>query len=261
MYAAEHHRLGQRSAIKVIWGDLLGDSRAFERFMREAQACRALESRYIIKLEDVAELQEGLPMLVLELVEGESFDRHLFSTGPLPVAHAALFASQVAAGLADAHAGKVIHRDLKPANVMVVHGADRDTAKIVDFGLAMQMDLAGATKLTQSGTVTGTPAYLAPEQIMGEPPTTASDLYALGVMIYETVTGVQPFVGSSPQEVCAKHLYKKPNMRRMKGPLRDIVGGLLNKQPEDRLGDAAEVSRQLAEVAGAERRFGPPLSG
>ena len=256
VYAAEHRRLHTRCAIKVIWGDLLGDDRAFERFLREAQACRQLESPHIVKLQDVAEVQRGLPLLVLELVEGESLDQHLLGSGPLTSPEAALLGFQVAQGLAEAHGAGIVHRDLKPANVMVVRGADRDLAKIVDFGLAKRFDGADETRLTRPGMVTGTPAYLSPEQIMGEPPTPASDYYALGVMLYEALVGRRPFEGATPRDVCHQHLYEPPNESLMTGPIVRVIMDLLEKSPDRREESVPGVIRQLAELANGAKRFG-----
>ena len=255
VYAAEHHRLGNRAALKVIWGDLLGDDRAFERFLREAQACRSLRSRHIIRLEEVAQLQAGLPVLVLELVEGEAFDRVLADSGPLPIQATALLGAQLAQGLSDAHRSGVVHRDLKPANVMVMRGADRDLAKIVDFGLARRFDTADHDRLTRTGTVTGTPAYLSPEQIRGEPPTPASDLYALGVMLYEALTGRRPFHGVTAQEVCALHLRMPPDPTPIQGPLSDLILALLEKDPVLRVNGTPHLAIRLAAMAGLHRRF------
>ncbi len=255
VYAAEHHRLGTRCALKVIWGDLLGDDRAYERFVREAQACKDLASPHIIKLQAVGELQAGLPLLVLELVEGQSFDRHLAETGKLSAPATALLGTQLAQGLADAHGAGVVHRDMKPANVMVVRGADRDLAKIVDFGLAKRFDSPSATKLTRTGTVTGTPAYLAPEQILGKPPTPASDLYSLGVMLYESLSGSRPFGGVTPQEVCVQHVNRPPDPAPVDGPLGEMIMALLEKDPAVRMAASPNLSIRLAAVAGLHRRF------
>ena len=255
VYAAEHHRLGSRCALKVIWGDLLSDPKSFERFLREANACQGLRSKHIIEIEDVLEIQPGLPALVLELVEGESFDHVLAETGKLPVQSAALLGAQLAQGLKDAHGAGIVHRDLKPANVMVVRGADRDLAKIVDFGLARRFDNPAHDKLTRTGTVTGTPAYLSPEQILGEPPTPASDLYALGIMLYEVLTGRRPFHGVTAQEVCMMHLRVPPDPTPVEGPLGDIVMGLLEKDPSIRTAASPHLAIRLAALAGLQRRI------
>jgi serine/threonine protein kinase len=180
-----------------------------------------------------AELWAGLPYLVMELVEGISLGDLIDAVGPLRPESVARLGAQLAEGLSVAHAAGVIHRDLKPDNVMIVRGADLDVAKIVDFGVARLVDPA-VTRLTATGSIFGTPLYMAPEQARGETAGPAADLYALGTLLYEAASGAPPFRADSPMRVLVMHMNEQPARVPLAGALGDLVMDLLAKDPSAR---------------------------
>ncbi len=233
VYAAEHRRLGVRVAVKVLWGELAAEPSMTARFLREGRASSLLQSRYIARVHDVGELRAGLPYLVMELVEGISLGDLIDAVGPLRPESVARLGAQLAEGLSVAHAAGVIHRDLKPDNVMIVRGADLDVAKIVDFGVARLVDPA-VTRLTATGSIFGTPLYMAPEQARGETAGPAADLYALGTLLYEAASGAPPFRADSPMRVLVMHMNEQPARVPLAGALGDLVMDLLAKDPSAR---------------------------
>ena len=261
VYAAEHARLGVRLAIKVLWGEQLGDARMSERFMREARAASRLSNRHIVRVQDVGEVRAGQPYLAMELCEGQPLERMLAREGPLVPESVALLGAQLAEGLSAAHREGVIHRDLKPENIMIVRGADRDQARIVDFGLARLVKPGEETRLTKTGAVFGTALYMAPEQARGSAVGPPADLYALGVVLFEAAAGDVPFTGSSPVQVLVQQLEAEPPPMPIEGELADIVRQLLHKQPEARADSAEALADRFRRLAGDACRFvprGPP---
>lgn len=243
-------RLRRPVAIKILPSDLAADHNALARFRREAETAAALQHPGITVVFDIDDVHaaDGTTMfLVMELLEGKDLRAVIReSPGGLPVGRTASFATQIADALAAAHAGGVVHRDIKPQNLMVL--AD-DRIKICDFGIA---HLAGAaTRLTVQGSSIGTPAYMAPEQFRGEPLGVQTDLYALGCVIYEMLTGSPPF--SADGELHAlmyRHLNQPPPAPRSKRPetpeyLDRLVLDALAKNPADRPGSAQAVAAFL----------------
>jgi len=207
VYRAERPQAGP-VAVKILHEDLGTDAAQRERFEREARALFALAHPNILAVHDFG-VTEGSPYLAMELLEGVSLDRYIEEREPPPELALELVA-QVLAGLAFAHARGVLHRDLKSENVFVTHGPDgRPVAKLLDFGLVKFVDderWGAGNKLTVMGSVFGTPAYMAPEQCAGSPVTAAADVYAAGVILFEALTGVWPFMEESRLEMFKAHL-------------------------------------------------------
>jgi tRNA A-37 threonylcarbamoyl transferase component Bud32 len=222
VYRARDVRLDRDVAIKVVRADLLGDPDARRRFRREAQIVARLQHPSIVSVFDYGTFPDGGAYLVMELVRGEDLRRLLTREGRLPPPRAARILSQICAAIDEAHREGVLHRDLKPENVLMV-GGDCDV-KVLDFGVAKLVredrrhaDGAQAATLTVDGTVVGTPAYMAPEQLRGEPLDARSDVFSLGVMAYEMLSGVLPFGRGSLADIVLRQAKGAP-------PLRSEVG-------------------------------------
>ncbi len=212
VYRAEHVLLKRPVALKMLRRALSADTEMWSRFEREAQLVSKLENPHIVRVFDFGRAANGQLFLAMELVEGQTLDQRL-SGGPLPPAEAVEILTQVLEGLSEAHGLGVVHRDLKPANIIL--GQRRSggvRAKILDFGIARLSDgLSGqGVKLTQMGVVVGTPAYLAPEQALADELDHRTDIYALGCVAYELLTGRPPFVASDFRKVISQHCTATP---------------------------------------------------
>ncbi len=191
---AQHVRLGREVAIKILSGDLAELTEIRERFVAEAQAIAQIDHPHIVKVDDVIE-DQGQFCIIIEFVGGETLQDRLDSGGTLPVRKALRIALQTAEALAAAHAEGVVHRDVKPANILLEQGSDE--VKVVDFGLAGPKDLASRA---------GTPLYMSPEACQGKRIDEKSDVYALGVCLYQMLTGVLPFQGKTVRRILAAHV-------------------------------------------------------
>ncbi len=230
-------------AIKVLAPQLAVSGTARKRFTREARAAAAVGHENVVTIHAVEEFK-GLPYLVMQYVAGPSVQQRLADGGPLPVAEILRIGFQTAAGLAAAHAQGLIHRDVKPANILLENGVER--VKLTDFSLARAIDDAS---VTQTGVVTGTPPYMAPEQARGEPLDHRADLFSLGSVLYALCTGRAPFRGKS-LDVLRKVSEETPVSIRTLNPeipawLEAIVKKLMAKNPEERYQSAGEVSALL----------------
>ena len=249
VYRARDRRLGRDVALKFLTSELAPDAEARERLRREALAASALNHPHICTLHDIVD-DEGRPVLVMEIVEGEPLSA-MIRKGGLPIETVVRYGEQLADALAHAHAHGIIHRDLKPSNI-VVTAAGR--AKVLDFGIARQMhpaDLDAATKngsaLTDAGAVAGTLRYLAPEVLAGQPADARSDIWALGVVLYEMATGMRPFEGSTGVALTGAILHEPmaPLPVRIPGTLRTVLQKCLAKEPSQRYQSAAEIRAVL----------------
>ncbi|MFD0313213.1 serine/threonine-protein kinase [Streptomyces flavalbus] len=235
VWGATDQVLGRPVAVKLLSpeGTAEADAKDAERFRLEAQTAARVSHPNLVRVYDVGSHQ-GQPYLVMELVDGRSLAQERDERTVLAPEEAADIAAQMAAGLAAAHRGQVVHRDIKPGNVMLTSD---HTVKITDFGIARFTDTAART-LTATGKIIGSAAYLAPERAVGGPSRPASDVYALGCVLYELLTGRPPFVGTS-LAVVQQHVEADPvppgEMRPgIGGPLADYVLRLLAKDPEAR---------------------------
>jgi serine/threonine-protein kinase len=239
---------GGRFAVKVLAEHLAGDAKVVARFLAEARTAVALSGHpNIAPIFDVGE-GGGVYYLIMPYVEGEDVSRYLERHGRLSEAETVCIVEQVAEALVWAADRKVVHRDLKPSNIRI----DRSGRVVVlDFGIAKAGDVPSA--LTTQGETPGTPYYMSPEQIRGEPCEPPSDLYSLGVVFFELLTGRRPFEGDSPRAIETAHLNQAPPALGAVVPvdpqLEQIVLRLLQKDPRNRYGSARELLAELASVA------------
>jgi eukaryotic-like serine/threonine-protein kinase len=246
VYLAEDQELGRRVAIKILNERHAGDEQFIERFRREAKNAAGLSHPNIVSIYDRGEA-EGTYYISMEYLEGRSLKELILARGPAPISVTIDYARQILAALRVAHRQGLVHRDIKPHNVLV-DGEGR--LKVTDFGIAR----AGPSQMTEEGSIIGTAQYLSPEQAQGAPVTPASDLYSVGIVLYELLTGSVPFSGDSPVELAMKHLSKvpePPSHLRAEIP-RDldlVVMRALAKSPEERYESAEEMDADLARVA------------
>jgi len=257
VFRARDSRLGRDVAIKVLPAAMAHDPDRLARFQREARAVAALNHPHIVTIYSVEEAN-GTHFLTMELVEGQPLGQLIGASG-LPVAQIVEIAGKLADALAAAHEKGIVHRDLKPANVMVT--SDGRT-KVLDFGLAKDLNSLGpddatiiALGNTQAGTVMGTPAYMSPEQISCRPLDHRTDIFSLGVMLYEMATGRQPFKGNSPVELMAAILRDDPapvtgSRPDLPGDLARIIRRCLEKDPRHRVQTARDVANEFRDLVG-----------
>jgi serine/threonine-protein kinase len=256
VHAAEHLGLGTQVAVKVLRGAAAKDGAEIARLRREAQVSSALDHPNVVKVFDLDQLQDGSIFVVMELLRGRSLAEKLHREGPLAPAYAIHVFRQVCLALAAAHDIGVVHRDLKPGNVFLCD--DGMTAKVLDFGmskLAADTMGGGAEKLTQDGYTLGTPEYMAPEQCIGAAVEPRTDLYELGVLIYEAVTGDLPIKSANRRELLDLHQRQVPPTMRQRRPDLPIPPGLddavlccLRKKVHDRPASARALEAMLAAV-------------
>lgn len=236
--------LKRKLAAKVLSPDVIASHSVLERFRREAETIAQLSHPHIVPLHFIGQ-KDDLVYLVMEAIDGGSLDERLVKGGQLPIEEAARIFGEVASALAHAHKRGVIHRDIKPQNVLL--DAESGRALVTDFGIART---AEGGSLTATGIVVGTPAYLSPEQVTGEPSDHRADIYALGVMMYQMLTGQPPFTGATPTAVLMKRLAGPPEpIKSLRADvpeaLVEIVDSCLAMDPNDRLANAADIVRYL----------------
>jgi serine/threonine-protein kinase len=246
VYLAEDEELGRRVAIKILNDRHANDEQFVERFRREAKHAAGLSHPNIVSIYDRGEA-EGTYYIAMEYLEGRSLKELIQSRGPAPVSIAIEYVRQILSALRVSHRTGVIHRDIKPHNVLV-DGEGR--LKVTDFGIAR----AGPSQMTEAGSIVGTAQYLSPEQAQGAPVSESSDLYSVGIVLYELLTGEVPFSGESPVEIAMKHLSRvpaPPSSLRPEIPhdLDLVVMRALAKDPEERYQGADEMDADLARVA------------
>jgi serine/threonine protein kinase len=238
--------IGRTVALKTFLHGF-GSSDVQKQFLREAQIVGRLAHPYIVGLHDVGTDINGVPYFVMEYVEGKTLEKFL-DAGPLPLEKAVMWTADLAAALARAHRAKVIHGDVKPANILVTRDGQ---LKLGDFGIARF-----ATQVSTSGSLMGTPAYLSPEQIQGQTQDTRSDLFSLGIILYQMTTGVRPFNGSSVSAVCAQIVSITPPPPSYHNPslppaFDRVVMRCLAKDPADRYATAEALGASLYPFAGS----------
>ena len=258
VYRAKHLLMDRPVAIKVLHPRFVDNEAARTRFQLEARAAVLLHHVNAVSVTDFGQTSYGYVYLVMELLKGGTLREILVKEAPIETARAISIMLQASAAVAAAHEAGIIHRDLKPSNIFVTQSADAPaTVKVLDFGIAKlasdAFDNEDATAVTLPGTPIGTPRYMSPEQYKGRELTPAADVYSLGVILYEMLTGMAPFTGATPLEIALKHANQ---------PLispREIVAGIpedvervvlhaLEKEPELRPANAAEFRRELLET-------------
>ncbi len=296
VYLAEHTFMGWRAAVKVLRRSLADDKVLVTRFINEARAAKAVGHANIIEILDVGILPDGLPYLLMEMLEGETLGARCKRLGRLPVDQALALTRQAAAGLGAAHDAGIVHRDLKPDNLFIVPDADApggDKVKVLDFGIAKLSDgklddgNQGEAR-TLSGVLLGTPAYMSPEQCRGVPVDHRSDIYALSVILYEMLAGKPPFTSAGAGELLLLHASAPVPSVRLENPavpqfvetallrglakareqrfqsMRELAAALLGVRQQTRLLEPARRPRPLrptVEVAAAVTPMSWPTAG
>jgi eukaryotic-like serine/threonine-protein kinase len=243
---------GERVAVKAMRGTLADGTAALERFAREIEVLAGLDHPGIVRALSGLQQEGETWFYAMELVLGRSLQALLEAGGPLEPVHAAQLTCELLDALGEAHAQRVVHRDVKPANVLVDRSGQ---ARLTDFGLARAVD---RSRLTAAETVLGTPAYMSPEQADGKEATAQSDLYAVGVLLFELLGGRPPFVAESPVALLRLHLDRPaPDVRGLApavpAGLADVVAQALEKDPRARFPDAAAMQDAIQRAAGGER--------
>ncbi|MCY0998856.1 serine/threonine-protein kinase [Myxococcus sp. MISCRS1] len=244
--------IGKRVAVKVLRPELAHSTEQVERLLAEARAVNAIRHRGIIDIFGFGQVPDGRQYIVMEYLEGQPLDAVLSERTRLPVQEALPILDEVLAALAAAHGAGVVHRDLKPSNIFMVHQPDGSRyVKVLDFGLAKRgQGPTGRTAQTRTDMVVGTPEYMAPEQARGQEVGPMTDLYALGVVTFEMVTGRLPFIGSSPVDLLMKHVEARPPRPSEFVPdlppaLDAFILQMLTKDPEARPNSADALRQQL----------------
>ena len=247
VYLAEDEELGRRIAIKILNERHAADEQFIERFRREAKNAAGLSHPNIVQIYDRGEA-EGTYYIAMEYLGGRTLKEAVADRQPLPIREAIDYARQILAALRFAHRNGIVHRDIKPHNALM---DDDGRLKVSDFGIARA---GAASQMTEAGSIIGTAQYLSPEQARGAAVDHRSDLYSLGIVLYELLTGTVPFIGDTPVEIAMKHLSKVPEPPSAKRPeipraLDQVVLRALAKDPDDRYGSAEEFDAELAQVA------------
>jgi serine/threonine-protein kinase len=263
VYRAEQTNLSRTVAVKIIHPHLVGEENAAARFITEARAASRLNHPHSVGIIDFGKSPDGLLYLVMEFLRGRDLARVLYEDGPLPFRRIVDVLRQTLEALAEAHSEGIIHRDLKPENIILEPvRSGGDFVKVVDFGLAKIRADSQQPSITSPGIVCGTPEYMSPEQARGDTLDARSDLYAMGVIFYQLLTGKLPFEAESPTQVVLAHLTQQPRDPRVVAPDRqipdalvDVVLRTLSKEPADRYSNSDDMSGALADaMASVENR-------
>ncbi|MBI4512023.1 MAG: serine/threonine protein kinase [Deltaproteobacteria bacterium] len=240
IYLAEHVTLRRRVVVKILHHELSRDELAVERFRREAMTVGDIDNEHIVEVLDFGRAPDGRLFLAMEYLEGETLADALRRAGQLPIAESVDVLAQVGEALMEAHAMGYVHRDLRPCNVFITKRRGRERfVKLLDFGLAKLVERQGEAASTNLGMTFGDPRYMSPEQAHGNPVDRRSDIYSLGIMAYEMLTGKPPFTGPRIFDVLTQHLEqapRPPSSLRADVPswLDAVVLRMLAKHPEDR---------------------------
>jgi serine/threonine protein kinase len=246
VYLAEDEELGRKVALKILNERHARDEQFVERFKREARNAASLSHPHIVRIYDRGQFDETY-YIAMEYLDGPTLKELLVRKGPTPPLTAIKFAREILSALAEAHRHDIVHRDIKPHNVIV---SPEWNVKVTDFGIAR----SGASQMTEAGSIVGTAQYLSPEQARGKPVDQRSDLYSVGIVLYEMLTGTVPFTGDAAVEIAMKHLSnipEPPSTRRegISPDLDAVVMRALAKDPEQRYASADEMDADLARVA------------
>ncbi len=251
----EHIELGKKLALKVMRPALSSDEEFVARFKTEAVAVSRIGHPNIIDVSDFGRTPEGRFYFVMELLDGLTLASALHRGGPMTVGRVAKIGAQAARALAAAHAVGIVHRDLKPENVMLVRrGEDADAVKVLDFGVAKVHVAAGGSTQTVAGLVVGTPMYMSPEQARALPVDHRTDIYSLGLILYELLSGRTPFTGQTPPILMVKHVTQRPpalqpgTIEGVPTELESLIFRMLEKEPAKRPASMTEVAEVLEEL-------------
>jgi eukaryotic-like serine/threonine-protein kinase len=262
VYRARDELLGREVALKVLSERFSRDKAFVERFRREARAAANLSHPNIVSLYDYGS-DDDTYFIVMEFIDGKALSDVIAAEAPLMPERAADIAAEVAAALQRAHSAGLVHRDIKPGNIMITSAGQ---TKVTDFGIARALRRDGETTMTQTGMVIGTAAYLSPEQAQGNTVDARSDVYSLGCVLYEMLTGRPPFAGDTPLSIAYKHVREsaaRPSQSNADVPreLDAIVLKALAKNPDNRYDSATEMQQDLQRYLGGQKVLATPLLG
>ncbi len=258
VYLAYDTILDRRVAIKILRGDLSNDEKFVRRFQREALSASSLSHPNIVEMYDVGE-DNGIYYIVMEYIEGKTLKQLIKKRGALTLSEAIDIMLQITDGISQAHDSYIIHRDLKPQNIMI---KEDGTVKITDFGIAMALN---STQLTQTNSVMGSVHYLPPEQASGKGSTIRSDIYSMGILFYEILTGSLPFKGENAVEIALKQMRDEIPSVRKKNPaipqsVENVILKATAKNPKNRYSDSKEMHADLLTVLNDDRMNEPKLT-
>jgi serine/threonine protein kinase len=255
VYRARHALMDRIVAIKMLQGQLISDSLSVKRFHQESKAASRINHRHVITVYDFGISPQGLPYIVMDYLEGTSLADFIKSDGQIGVERTIKIIGQACDALHHAHKQGVVHRDLKPSNIVLInYDEEKDFVKVVDFGVAklMNTNTEGGQRLTQAGEVCGSPVYMSPEQCMGQELDARSDIYSMGIVVYETLTGKLPILGKSMVETMSRHVSEVPPSFNAVRPdlyiparLEQVVFKALAKDPNDRHQSMDEMRQEL----------------
>lgn len=252
VYRARHRLIDKAVAVKVLRPELADNREITQRFLTEAQAASSIGSEHIVDITDYGELPDGATYIVMEYLEGKALGAELGKgSTPMPIERILEIARQMCDGLQHAHDAGIVHRDLKPDNVFLTHRGKHETfVKILDFGIAKVA--SSQNQITRAGRIFGTPHYMSPEQARGQELDNRSDIYSMGVILYELVSGRLPFEGENPLGILTQHMYSEPRplhevctFGRVSVGLEAIVSKCLLKEPWQRYGSMSELGEDL----------------
>ncbi|MBN8609357.1 MAG: protein kinase, partial [Deltaproteobacteria bacterium] len=252
VYLIAHAVLGKRMALKLLRGDMSRDAEVVQRFIQEAQSATQIGHPNIIDISDFGKMPDGTAYFVMEYLDGLSLTDIIARGGSIPTQRALHIIRQIASALDAAHERGIVHRDMKPDNIFVVkQGADDSFVKVLDFGIAK---VGGASsKLTKTGMIFGTPHYMSPEQAAGQTVDRRTDIYALGVIMYEMFAGRVPFDGDTFMGILSKHMFQDPIPPSQAkgvglGAIEDVILKALSKKVETRYQTMSEMIADLDKV-------------
>ncbi|HEY0482733.1 MAG TPA: serine/threonine-protein kinase [Kofleriaceae bacterium] len=256
VYAAEHIHIEKRFAIKLLRPEIVSNAEAVTRFRQEARSSSSIGHRNIIAIEDFGQLADGRIFMCMELLDGAALNDMI--TQPIAIDRLLNILIQTGHGLAAAHAKGIIHRDMKPENVFVTIGPNgEDVPKLLDFGIAKVSGNDGQNHLTRTGTIFGTPFYMAPEQALGNPVDARTDIYAVGVIMYECFGGSLPFQGDSFMGILTQHITMDPEPvaqraaragRQLPPGLADVITRCMQKNPAQRFQTMDDLVNALIQI-------------
>lgn len=259
VYRAEHLTIGKQLAVKVLPRDLAADAEHRARFLREARAISHIDHENVVDVTDFGVASNGSMYLVMELLRGEGLTELLAREAPLPWTTAKAIFLQICRAIRAAHEKEILHRDIKPENCFLIkRGGNRHFVKVLDFGLAKALGGQPGLEasLTGVGRVLGTAEYMSPERVRDEPLDARSDVYSLGVLLYEMMTGSVPFAGEHHGQVFDQQMYAKPVPPRKVAPEAEIPAAVeaailraLEKDPAQRFQNVAELAEALIPIA------------
>jgi len=272
VYLAKQKELGTKVALKVLHRHLLDSPNAAARFKQEARAAFNLSSRNLVSVLDFGQVNQEQPYLAMQFVEGVSLQDFLKTNGPMSFSQCILLLRQVAAALEEAHSKGIVHRDIKPSNILLSGGKlEEGSVKVVDFGIAkgFESNESSIEKLTSTGQLIGSPLYMSPEQVNGTSVDARSDLYSLGCVMFECLTGTPPFRGETVIQTLIMHCKESPPSLKVDGKdsaafadANSILSKLLAKEPEQRFSGAASLMKELERVGSDDLSgFSPARSG